>query len=192
MGNPKSTNPTLRLECPRKDLSGQIFGQLTVISPVRHGKRGYFHWNVVCSCGSPLIVCVSSLKHQQSCRPCRDKRHSTCDDSTGKSRVIRTYKKNAKDRNLLFQIETHEFIRLISLNCFYCNSPPISKVKSVRKYALDFVYNGLDRINSNLGYIPDNVVTCCFVCNRAKSALTLEQFRDWVIRIYKFRESSLW
>ena len=32
----------------------------------------------------------------------------------------------------------------------------------------DFRYNGIDRVDSSKGYLPNNVVACCTTCNRMK------------------------
>lgn len=37
--------------------------------------------------------------------------------------------------------------------------------------------NGMDRVLNSQGYTIENCVTCCKICNRAKSNLTIA---DWV------------
>jgi hypothetical protein len=41
----------------------------------------------------------------------------------------------------------------------------------------------VDRLDSSCGYTLDNVVTCCTICNVAKSAMTVEEFKQWVLRV---------
>jgi len=49
----------------------------------------------------------------------------------------------------------------------------------------DFILvNGIDRINSNIGYIEGNVVPCCKHCNRAKNTMSDSEFREWIKKIY--------
>lgn len=48
-----------------------------------------------------------------------------------------------------------------------------------------YVYNGLDRRNNNKGYTHDNIVPCCKPCNYAKRDMNIEEFRNWVRRVYK-------
>ena len=36
--------------------------------------------------------------------------------------------------------------------------------------------NGIDRVDSKLGYLPHNVVSCCRLCNQAKSNLDPQEF----------------
>jgi len=43
-----------------------------------------------------------------------------------------------------------------------------------------FVYNGIDRLDSDGGYTIKNTVTCCEFCNRAKFLKTKEEFLIWL------------
>lgn len=49
----------------------------------------------------------------------------------------------------------------------------------------DFVYNGIDRIDSSHGYTKDNIVTCCKICNKMKMDMSLDNFIE---QIYKIKE----
>ena len=44
----------------KKDLTGQIFGKLTVISHA-YNKDGRQYWNCLCTCGNSTIVSTHSL-----------------------------------------------------------------------------------------------------------------------------------
>lgn len=59
-------------------------------------------------------------------------------------------------------------------NCFYCDKPANWPDKR----------NGIDRVNNNIGYEINNCVPCCFECNAAKNNLTMDEFKDWIIRLY--------
>jgi hypothetical protein len=48
--------------------------------------------------------------------------------------------------------------------------------------------NGLDRIDSNIGYRPNNCRPCCAECNLMKSNASLESFREQMKRIRAHRE----
>ena len=45
--------------------------------------------------------------------------------------------------------------------------------------------NGVDRINSNIGYTEENTVPCCKYCNTAKNTMTQNEFKMWIKRVYK-------
>ena len=84
------------------------------------------------------------------------------------------YKRAAIKKNLEFALSLEEFIKLTSQQCYYCND-----------FTRDKDYVGIDRIDSNLGYISSNCVSCCRDCNLAKNKLSQEQFTDLVKRIYQ-------
>ena len=45
--------------------------------------------------------------------------------------------------------------------------------------------NGIDRVDSKLGYTIGNTVPCCAICNKMKNNFTLEVFKDKISKIYK-------
>lgn len=64
----------------------------------------------------------------------------------------------ARRRGLVFAIGREDYYRLRSSGCHYCTG------------RLADTGIGLDRIDSNVGYILANVVPCCNDCNRTKGA----------------------
>lgn len=99
-------------------------------------------------------------------------------------RIFRRY----SDGNLTFDI----FFKLSQENCTYCQQPPSNLYncskdsKFSSQYQKDngnFVYNGLDRIDSNLPHNIDNVVPCCKYCNYAKRERSIEEFKAWAINL---------
>jgi hypothetical protein len=58
---------------------------------------------------------------------------------------------------------------LLSLPCAYCGEVQAT---------------GLDRIDSSIGYLMDNVVPACSTCNKMKNDMTLTEFKAWTRRIY--------
>jgi hypothetical protein len=103
--------------------------------------------------------------------------------------LYRKYKCNAKKRSYSFNISFEYFISLTNKNCFYCGSIP----KRVQKFQLniknkhiDYICNGVDRVNNLIGYIEGNCVPCCTICNRAKNNLKLSDFLNWIKNIKEF------
>lgn len=41
---------------------------------------------------------------------------------------------------------------------------------------IDFIYNGLDRVDNTKSHTKENCVPCCKYCNYAKRNLTIEEF----------------
>lgn len=86
------------------------------------------------------------------------------DDKYGKSVKGRltNYKASAKIRNREFTLDLKYFIDNWNKNCYYCGD----KINGI----------GIDRKDNNIGYIKENVVLCCEMCNRMKLNYTLDNF----------------
>ena len=69
-------------------------------------------------------------------------------------------------------------------NCTYCGDEPNNCFTDRLNKNYKVKYSGIDRIDSNIGYIKNNVVPCCNKCNTAKSILSQNEFKDLIIKIY--------
>lgn len=69
-----------------------------------------------------------------------------------------------RDKNLKFEISQEEFNKIVKEPCHYC--------EVIQKRG----FNGIDRLNSNIGYVADNCVSCCKVCNYMKGSLPVDVF----------------
>lgn len=79
------------------------------------------------------------------------------------------------------------FCKLLTLNCFYCNSLPKTVFSAKRKgNKPKLIYNGIDRVNPLKGYTEDNTVSCCPQCNYAKSDNSIEEYKSWLKRTYEY------
>ena len=94
-----------------------------------------------------------------------------------------------RDKNILkkWEITDEQFYEISQKNCFYCGAKPSMKRISPNNTG-DFIYNGIDKINSKKGYIINNIVPCCKRCNTAKNDMTKDEFFNWVKTIYAFAE----
>ena len=68
----------------------------------------------------------------------------------------------------------------VKMDCHYCGKPPS---KPHRKCET-FLYNGLDRVDNNIGYTESNVVPCCYICNKMKGELPVEDFLEHLNKIF--------
>jgi len=101
--------------------------------------------------------------------------------------VMKQYKNNAKSRKIHFELTKEELKSLISQDCYYCGSQPSNIVKTFSGRTKDnrsVSYNGIDRLDNSKGYVLENCVPCCHFCNWAKKDKTVEQFRNWIKKIY--------
>jgi len=177
-----------------KDISGQVFGRLTAIERaddrIDPSGKPTTMWKCICSCdGKELVVSGQSLRNGSS-KSCGCLQKEIVSNRAKKqfgeatfNSVLRTYKDGAKSRNLEFSLTDEEFYNLTQQNCFYCNSEPNQISKNPNNNG-DFIYNGLDRVDSSKGYSKENVVPCCIQCNRAKTDLTQQKFYDWIDQVY--------
>ena len=176
--------------CSRiKNISGQVFGKLTVTSDYRiknNGKKSRAEWLCNCSCGKSIWVKSDSLKNgnTKSCGCFRLEKSRIGYGESSKNRVLRRYKSDAKRRGLEFNISKESFFEITSKNCSYCNKVP-SNIQNDKESYGEFVYTGIDRIDNKKGYIDGNCISCCRICNMAKGEMSKEEFLTHITNIYK-------
>lgn len=169
------------------DISGNKYNRVFVISYFGESK-----WNCVCDCGKEFIADGSSLKNNytKSCGCLADEmRRSLFKLGYGIgsfNALYLKYRRGAKKRNLVFDLDKDFFCKITKSNCYYCGVEPKNIQKSLSNNG-DYVYNGIDRVDNNLGYIYSNVVPCCSDCNFAKKTMSEFEFLNWVDRVYNFK-----
>jgi len=177
----------------KKNLEGLKVGKLLVISkaerPINIKNKSYYYL-CKCDCGNEIITRSSELRNgtTRSCG-CLIKdvmRELNCIGfgEASFNNIYKSYKYNAKKRNLDFKINKEQFKETINKNCFYCGCKPSQIYKNYNNNG-DYIYNGIDRLDNKEGYIFDNVVPCCGVCNHAKHILNKEEFCNWIIKVYE-------
>lgn len=90
------------------------------------------------------------------------------------------YEYSAKRKNRIFNLTMEQFNAITSNVCFYCGL--FTKNKN---------FTGIDRIDSNIGYLIENCVPCCSDCNEMKNDRTIEEFLNHIKDINKFQELSM-
>ena len=99
-------------------------------------------------------------------------------------RILAQYKRDAENRDFEWHLTEDQFVFLTQKPCQYCGREPhITRVTKDSNGS--YTYNGIDRIDSELGYVVGNVVPCCKRCNVAKGAGSLDDFLDWAIDLYE-------
>jgi len=157
-------------------------------------RRSYF--KCLCICGQIFEARAEAIKngHTKSCG-CRTSElmsvsHTLNEDVVASNILYGRYLHTAKRKDISFLLSIDDFKSFIFNNCYYCGAPPrLAKVSGSKKWNIKdkFVsYNGIDRIDNNIGYIIDNCVTCCSFCNGAKSNYSLEDFQNWIKRLVSF------
>lgn len=183
-----------------KDLSGQKFKRL-VVERLDHRKEssGLAYWRCLCDCGNVTVVRHAALT-SGTCGSCgclqkelassiilkEIKRRTLQSGHAARNNLFLTYQNGAKRRGLEFSISVEEFLVLTEGVCRYCGTTP-KQVYQRKRSNGSYTYNGVDRLNNNIGYVSDNCVSCCHSCNRAKSSMKEEEFLSLIKAIYEFR-----
>lgn len=181
---------------PRVDLSGRRFGRLVVSDEWRRERSGKYYvtkWHCRCDCGAEKWVQSSSLKQSQSCgclhREQLSQRRRLSPGEAACRSIFSQYRIRAKKKNIPFEITLDQFKGFASQPCFYCDSSE-SNCSITEGSNGSFGYNGIDRQDNKRGYIFDNCVSCCKICNRAKETLTIEEFVSWIERAHNCLSKS--
>lgn len=166
----------------RLKLNGKRFGRLIVKSLNGIKKRNTF-WDCKCDCGNEIVVHGPQLVngHTKSCGCGRT--YSFEKGDVGFNIVYKQYIRHARNYNRIFDLSKEDFRELTQKECFYCGGKPSAVQRSKSKHS-EFIYNGIDRIDSKKGYVKNNVKTCCKVCNRMKWDHSLEDFKAHIGKIY--------
>jgi hypothetical protein len=179
---------------------GKKFGRLLVQKYLGLNYKRHSVYECLCDCGN---ICNASgpqlMKYRVNSCGCYTieihKKHHKANGLKNRkdpiqvalNHIYNTYIANAKSRNYEFTLTKDQTKALILSNCFYCNVQP-SNTKTNKDTGFELKYNGIDRKNNNIGYIPENVVSCCKRCNYLKSDTNIEDFLNHIKQIYEFTE----
>jgi len=155
------------------NLVGRKFGRLEPFERVRKDRKTLYHCK--CDCGKTCWAAYANLYmgNTRSCGCLRDEarhRRKQPDDVIRLNQIVRYYKRNAKLRGVAWDISKEFFRLMITAPCEYCG------------WNDDWV--GVDRRDNSKGYEYGNCAPCCRWCNWGKNERTMEEFGDWVRRLY--------
>jgi hypothetical protein len=175
---------------PFLDITGQKFGRLTALYRSPEKKRNRSVWVCECECGSLASVNTDMLLDGKivGCG-CKSNRvhwlRGTQEPGVpaGYRQYRSLYLRNARVRGLEWQLTERETFDFFSGDCHYCGQSP-SMVNRSRPNSKP--RNGIDRINSNIGYIKSNCVSCCGQCNMLKRDMSYDDFAGWIKRVYEY------
>jgi len=165
-----------------RSLVGKKYGKLLVLEKTGRVIRGIrkprplILYKVRCDCGKEKEVTGQDLAWSRT-TSCGCSRRDEWDSAH--RAVLYSYIDRAKRHRFLFEFTEDEFYSLIKKECHYCKRTPSNKSKDKYNGAVLY-YNGLDRIDNLLGYTKVNCVPCCDICNKAKRALSYNDFKNWI------------
>lgn len=173
------------------DRAGERYGSLVAIEFVETTPKG--RWLCRCDCGGEKMALgpflAKGITRHCGCQRLQPNRLPP--GTASRNACLRTYQRGARDRGLCWDLTGEDFDRLTSQDCFYCGYPPSNTYSG---HSTPFVYNGIDRVDNDLGYVIENVVPCCKACNQAKMAMTFDDFMAWIARLVRhnwFRPEQL-
>lgn len=174
----------------KHSLVGTTHGNLTceqVVGFVPDGRARRLCYSFSCSCGNKVLKrgrdvlskktlsCGCLLKESTRNTGASNKRPPT--DGPARERYYKQYVSTAKRRGLEFSITEEEFFTLTSSNCYYCNCQPNKEFgRNWKGFSLPYICHGIDRKENSVGYITENSVACCSMCNYMKKDFPEEIF----------------
>lgn len=181
---------------------GDVYGRLTVFEEVSRDKHYNRRFLCRCSCGSGKrkIIVESNLRLGLTCScgclipgGVYGFKPKKSESDVALAVVFGHYKMSARQRGKAFNLSTDQVKELISASCHYCGDQPRRQLtrkcvcvdgKRMKVPYNNFVYNGIDRVDPDKGYVFENLVPCCWECNRMKSSTKVEDFIRRIRRIY--------
>lgn len=172
-----------------KDESGNRYGRLLVLErAVTRRGRGAF-WRCRCDCGNEIVTTGGSLRYgsSQSCGCVAVEKLRAAvmlpNGVAAMRQALRRARASASERGYEFSLTNEQVIEIQQQNCHYCGSSA-TNISRHPDHNGEYIYNGIDRVDNSIGYIIGNVVPCCKHCNIAKRDRSVEDFLDWIKRVY--------
>lgn len=81
--------------------------------------------------------------------------------------------KDVRQREIECEITQEQYAELLKQSCYYCGVESVSNQEGIEE---DLYKNGIDRKDSKQGYLYDNCVGCCKMCNYMKRSLHTNVF----------------
>lgn len=164
------------------DESGMVHGLWTVIERVPPiDKNGAACWRCRCRCGKERVVrgvclrkgttascgCVNQLEEGEA--------------------VFNAFcyhlRLDAASRGYECSLTKEQIKEIIARPCHYCAELP-RQIRTNSRCRGSLTYNGIDRIDNQIGYVTGNIRPCCKQCNYAKRDLPEAEFIRWIRKIH--------
>lgn len=112
---------------------------------------------------------------------CRKFRKDNPDYDAKLSNRFAGLRSKCKSRGYEFALSFQQYTGLVEgKTCFYCGADLTNSRGA-----------SLDRVDSSIGYLIDNCVPCCYLCNVMKSDMSQEGFYARIERILAYRRTKL-
>jgi len=178
---------------PKSLVGGLVFGGLTVVRWTEARRA----WLCRCVCGGETYARAWALKNGRhrrcGCGRTAERLSTRLPNDLGPKRALyRLYRRAARNRNYAFCLSEARFVRLVDSSCHYCGASPRRVFNHNKRSRIRAVpTNGVDRVDNAKGYTTLNCVPCCAICNRAKGTLFVDEWTDWIRRVYRWQRGLL-
>lgn len=158
--------------------------------------KNLWRWECKCDCGTIFECREDRIESRYGCHSCTNQKSSTetaLKKKNGiehvglKNRLLKEYRTGATKRNLEFNLTFDQFINLMEQDCVYCGAKPKVypyQIQYMQLYLGHWAHNGIDRVDSSKGYTLENCVPCCKECNYAKHEMSVDEYKQFIIRSY--------
>lgn len=174
---------------PTVDITGQRYGMLVAIAREENGSSNTTRWRCRCDCGREIVVRTNALRAGRTvgcgCTRAARARDLGHRNGLGEEGILRQqYRvhRNNASRLGCAPLPRAVWEAIVRQPCHYCGQSEMrSGYAGGAGGTMPLV--GVDRIDSNLGYVEGNTVPCCSTCNRAKLDASYGDFIEWVRRV---------
>jgi hypothetical protein len=187
-----------------KDRTGDTYGRLTVVRHAGRDHRNKHLWLCKCRCGNEKVVVGDNLSsgRSKSCGCLKAEFLSRSGNQYGlykdrEKALLRVQYSHLRRRNKKLGndcMSFDDFAVMAKKPCNYCGLQVSKEIedrldeRANGKRLSDHILkcNGIDRKDSSKGYTLENSVPCCKFCNCAKNTMTVQEFLEWVKRVYEY------
>lgn len=175
-----------------KSSPGDIHNLITLLWPMRKAD----FWYSVCRCGNFLISKARNVRrgHTKSCGCLK----LSIIKSLGRAKrkgdgwpsqinaIIREATRGKYRKKMEFALSYDQVKHIVQQDCAYCGAEPaMANNHNVVKR------NGIDRLDSAVGYTLENCVPCCAMCNFMKHTYSVDDFLQKVTQIYRHQATNV-
>ena len=188
------------------DRTDMRYGRLTVVEHRGKDHRNKHLWLCDCDCGNNKVVVSDNLSSgkSNSCGCLKSEFLAKKGNQFGlyqdrqeamlKVQYSHLKRRHSKKKMKGAVIDFDVFKNLSKDNCKYCGLEHSKEIEDrlnenkKQKRLSDEVLkiNGIDRVDSSIGYTKENSITCCKYCNFAKHTMSEDDFYKWIKRVYEF------
>lgn len=169
---------------------------------LKKSQRNVLSHTIQCVCGKKRDIRNSewikllegniTARTKTQCKECTVKMYwEGFTDKDNLKGLFKSLKNSCKRIKRDIDISFEQAYKMYKSNCYYCNSEPSNTFTNTTNKEKQTKYSGIDRVDSDLGYIQGNVVPCCKHCNIAKNNMSQTDFLNLVENIFRYRVQRL-